>query len=302
MRIIITGGTGLIGRALGRSLASDSHEVIVLSRSPERAPDFAADRIQVARWDARSAQGWAGLADGADAIVNLAGAPLNRRWTPRYKRIIRESRLNAGRAVVEAVEQASTKPGVVIQASGIGYYGPRGDETITEEAGPGSGFLGRTAVAWEASTAPVEELGARRAIIRSGVVLSTDGGALPLMMLPFRFFVGGALGDGDQWLPWIHIDDEVRAIRFLIQEPAARGPFNLSAPDLVTNAEFSRTLGRVMGRPALLRVPAFALRLVLGEMSTVVLDGQRAVPARLKQLGFNFRFTSLEEALRDVID
>ncbi len=302
MRIIITGGTGLIGRALGRSLASDSHEVIILSRSPECAPDFAADRIQVARWDARSAQGWAELADGADAIVNLAGAPLNRRWTPRYKRIIRESRLNAGRAVVEEVEQASTRPRVVIQASGIGYYGPRGDETITEEAGPGSGFLGRTAVAWEASTAPVEELGVRRAIIRSGVVLSTDGGALPLMMLPFRFFVGGALGDGDQWLPWIHIDDEVRAIRFLIQEPAARGPFNLSAPDLVTNAEFGRTLGRVMGRPALLRVPAFALRLILGEMSTVVLEGQRVVPARLKQLGSNFRFTSLEEALRDVID
>jgi len=292
----------LIGRALSNSLASDGHAVIVLSRSPERAPDFSADGIQVVRWDAHTAQGWAPLADGADAIVNLAGAPLNRRWTPRYKHVIRDSRLNAGRAVVEAVRGATTKPRVVIQASGISYYGPREDETITEERGPGDGFLGRTAVAWEASTARVEELGVRRAIIRSGVVLSTEGGALPLMMLPFRLFLGGALGDGRQWLPWIHLADEVRAIRFLIEGPAARGPFNLSAPDLVTNAEFSRTLGRVMGRPAFFRVPAFALRLVLGEMSTVVLNGQRAVPAKLQDLGFSFRFPSLKQALQDLIE
>jgi uncharacterized protein (TIGR01777 family) len=300
MRIIITGGTGLIGQALSASLMSDNHEVIVLSRDPESGPTLP-EGVRITRWDARTAEGWGQFTDGADAIVNLAGAPLNRRWTPRYRRMIRESRVNAGRAVVEAVGQAASKPRVVIQASGAGRYGPRGDEIVTEEAAPGDGFLGQTAVAWEASTAPVEDLGVRRAIIRSGVVLSTEGGALPLMMLPFRFFLGGTLGSGDQWLPWIHIDDQVRAIRFLIRNQGASGAFNLTAPNLVTNAEFSRNLARAMDRPMFFRVPAFALHLVLGKMSTVVLDGQRAVPKRLLKLGFSFRFPELRHALQDVI-
>lgn len=300
-RVIITGGTGLIGRALSASLISDGYQVIVLSRHPEDNPTLPKG-IQVTGWDARTASGWGHLADGADAVVNLAGAPLDRWWTPRYKRVIRESRVNAGQAVVAAVEQAASKPGVVIQASGIGRYGPRGDEIVTEETGPGSGFLGQTALAWEASTAPVEDLGVRRAIIRSGVVLSTGGGALPLMMLPFRFFLGGALGSGDQWLPWIHMEDAVRAIRFLIDNPAAQGPFNVTAPNPVTNAEFSRRLADAMDRPAFFRVPAFAVRLVLGEMSTVVLHGQRAVPEKLLELGFRFRFPELKEALNDLIE
>jgi len=300
-RVIITGGTGLIGRALSASLSMDNHQVIVLSRHPEDSPTLPKG-VQLTGWDARTAGGWGNLADGAGAVVNLAGAPLNRWWTPRYKRTIRESRVNAGRAVVEAVEQAASKPGVVIQASGIGRYGPRGDETVTKETGPGSGFLGQTALAWEASTAPVEDLGVRRAIIRSGVALSTDGGALPLMMLPFRFFLGGPLGSGDQWFPWIHIEDEVRAIRFLIQNPAAKGPFNMTAPNLVTNAEFSRRLADAMDRPAFFRVPAFAIRLTLGEMSTVVLHGQRALPEKLLSLGFNFCFPELREALNSLIE
>lgn len=300
-RVIITGGTGLIGRALSASLISDAYQVIVLSRHPEDSSTLPKG-IQVVGWDARTAGGWGHLADGAHAIVNLAGAPLNRWWTPRYKRIIRESRVNAGNAVVEAVEQAASKPGVVIQASGVGCYGPRGDEIVTEQTGPGSGFLGQTALAWEASTAPVEDLGVRRAISRSGVVLSTQGGALPLMMLPFRFFLGGALGSGDQWLPWIHIEDQVRAIRFLIESTAAQGPFNVTAPNPVTNAEFSRRLGDAMGRPAFFRVPAFAIRLALGEMSTVVLNGQRAVPERVLSLGFSFRFPELRHALNSLIE
>jgi uncharacterized protein (TIGR01777 family) len=299
-RIIVTGGTGAIGRALSASLVKDGHQVIVLSRHPEDNPKMP-QGVEVTRWDARTNIGWGHLADGAEAVVNLTGAPLNRWWTPRYQRIIRESRVNAGRAVVEAVEQAGAKPGVVIQASGIGRCGPRGDEIVTEETGPGTGFLGQTAVAWESSTAPVEDFGVRRAIVRSGVVLSTDDGALPLMMLPFRFFLGGPLGTGDQWLPWIHIKDEVRAIRFLIQNPAAKGPFNVTAPNPVTNAQFSRRLADAMARPAFFRVPAFAIRLALGEMSTVVLDGQRAVPEKLLRLGFAFRFPELREALSDLI-
>jgi uncharacterized protein (TIGR01777 family) len=300
MRVIITGGTGLIGRALTVKLAADDHQVIVLSRTPERVRDLPAG-VRVARWDAHSAEGWGSLADGADAIVNLAGERLAGRWTARRKRRIRESRLNAGRAVVQAVGQAGDKPHVVVQASGAGYYGPRGDEEITEEAAPGKDFLGQLAVEWEASTAPVESLGVRRVIIRSGVVLSTAGGALPQLLLPFRFFAGGPLGSGKQWLPWIHIADEVSAISFLIENEAASGPFNLMAPDPLTNADFGRVLGRMLGRPAFVPTPAFALRLLLGEMATVVLDGQRAIPRRLLYLGFTFRFPEAEAALRDLL-
>ncbi|MGC8837534.1 MAG: TIGR01777 family oxidoreductase [Anaerolineae bacterium] len=306
MRVIVTGGTGLIGRALSESLATEGHEVIVLSRDPARAQDLP-EGVQAVRWDARTAEGWSHLADGAGAIVNLAGASiageglLPKRWTPARKDLIRRSRLQAGRAVVEAVARARAKPRVVIQASGIGYYGPRGDEVVTEAEPPGRDFLARVALEWEASTAPVEEWDVRRAVIRTAVVLSRTGGVLPLMLLPFRFFVGGPLGNGRQWISWIHIADEARAIRFLMEREDARGPFNLTAPNPVTNQEFSRVAGRVLRRPASVRAPAFALRLALGELATLLLDGQRAVPKRLQDLGFAFQFPDLEGALQDLV-
>jgi len=300
MRVIITGGTGLIGRALVADLTKDDHETIVLSRRPERAAGLPAE-VRVERWDAQTAEGWGSLADGADALVNLAGENIAGRWTASCKRRIRESRLNAGRAVVQAVELAGVKPRVVVQASGAGYYGPRGDEEVVEEEPPGSDFLGQLAIEWEASTAPVERMGVRRAVIRSGAVLSTEGGAFPPMLLQSRLFLGGPLGSGRQWLPWIHIADEARAIRFLIENERAQGPFNLVAPYPLTSIEFNRALGRVMRRPAFMPVPAFALRLLAGEMSTVLLDGQRAIPRRLLDLGFAFRFPKAEEALRDLL-
>jgi len=300
MRVIITGGTGLIGRALAADLASSGSEVIVLSRAPERATGLPPG-VRAVRWDAHTAEGWGALADGCDAIVNLAGQNLIGYWTAERKRRSRQSRLGAGRAVTAAVEQAKVKPRVVVQASGVGYYGPHGDEEILEDAPPGEDFLARTALAWEDATAPVEALGVRRAVIRSGLVLSTGGGALPLIMLPFRFFVGGPLGGGRQWFPWIHLADAVRAIHFLIEDKAASGPFNLVAPGALTNARFSRVLGRTMRRPSFMPIPAFALRLLLGEMSTLALVGQRAVPRRLSDLGFTFRFPDAEAALRDLL-
>jgi hypothetical protein len=301
MRVIITGGSGLIGRALATDLIRSSHEVIILSRRPERVIGLP-ERVRTERWDGRTAEGWQSLADGADAIVNLAGENISsRRWTGERKHAILQSRLNAGQAVVEAVSAASRKPRVVIQASGIGYYGPCGNEEITEETPPGHDFLASLAVEWESSTVYVEALGVRRAIIRSGVVLSTEGGALPRMLLPFRFFVGGRLGSGRQWFPWIHIADEVSAIRFLIENEAASGPFNLSAPTPLTNAEFSHLLGQQLGRPALMPTPELALRLLFGEMATALLYGQRAIPKRLLQLGFRFRFPEAGPALRDLL-
>ncbi len=302
MRVIIAGGTGLIGRALAADLVQDGHHVIVLSRTPERYTGRLPAGVQVERWDARSAEGWAHLADGADAIVNLAGENIAAgRWTPERKRRIRESRLNAGRAVVEAVQAASNRPRVVVQASAVGYYGPCGDEEVTENHPPGSDFLARVCVEWEASTAPVEELGVRRPILRTGIVLSTEGGALPRMLPPFKLGLGGRLGSGRQWFPWIHIRDEVRAIRFLVEREDASGPYNLTAPNPVTNAELTRALGRVLGRPALLPVPALALKVLFGEMATVLLDGQRAVPRRLIEAGFTFEFAEVEAALRDLL-
>lgn len=307
MRTIITGGTGLIGRALAANLAADGHEVILLSRNPERATGLP-QGVRAERWDARTAEGWGHLADGADAIVNLAGANLAgegffpSRWTTDRKRLIRDSRVNSGRAVVQATEQASQKPRVVIQASGVGYYGFRGDEQITEDDQAGDDFLGRLACDdWEPSTAPVEELGVRRAIIRSGAVLSARGGALPRLSLPFRLFVGGPMGSGKQWFPWIHLQDEVAAIRFLVENQEASGPFNLSAPNPLTNAQFARVLGRVMGRPSLVPIPGFAMRLAFGKVASVLLAGQRVIPRRLLDLGFQFRFPHAEAALRDLL-
>jgi uncharacterized protein (TIGR01777 family) len=302
MRIIITGGSGLIGRALSASLAADGHQVILLSRTPERATGLPVG-VRAAGWDGHTAAGWGSLADGAEAIVNLAGESIAAgRWTPERKRRIRDSRLNAGRAVLEAVQAAADRPQVVVQASAVGYYGPCGDEEITEQTPPGDDFLAQAVVVeWEASTAPVEALGVRRAVIRTGVVLSKDGGALPRLLLPFKLLAGEPLGSGRQWFPWIHIADEVRAIRFLIDSQAADGPFNLSAPNPLTNAEFSRALGRVLGRPSFLPTPTPVLRLLFGEMATVLLDGQRALPVRLLDLGFTFRFPEAESALRDLL-
>ncbi len=307
MRVLITGGSGLIGRALSTELVSQGHEVIVLSRSPERVNALPGG-VQVVRWDARTSEGWGNLADGAGAIVNLAGASIAgegffpSRWTDEQRRIIRESRLNSSRAVVEAIEQAVRKPGVLIQASGVGYYGFHGDEILTEKDGPGNDWAARfTAEEWEPSTASVEQVGVRRVVVRTGVVLSTEEGALPRLLLPFRLFVGGPMGSGRQWYSWISLQDEARALRFLIEKEEARGAFNLTAPNPVTNRDLARIIGRVMGRPSFIPVPGFAMRLAFGEVAEVVLQGQRALPQRLLDLGFEFRHAQAEAALRDLL-
>jgi uncharacterized protein (TIGR01777 family) len=301
MRVIIPGGTGLIGRALAADLVTAGYEVVLLSRNPARVSDLPAG-VGVERWDGRTADGWGHLADGATAIVNLAGENLaGGRWTSERKQRIVRSRVDAGKAIVQAIKASVVKPGVVVQASGVGHYGPHGDEKLAETAPPGNDFGASVTLDWEASTAPIEALGVRRVILRSGVVLSTQGGALPRLMLPYRFFAGGPLGNGRQWFSWIHIADEVSAIRFLMEYPEASGPFNLSAPGATTNAEFGRALGRAMGRPSWIPVPAFAMRLLFGEMATVLLDGQQVVPERLLDLGFTFRFPQAEPALRDLL-
>ena len=307
MRVIITGGTGLIGSELAKDLAADGHEVIVLSRNPDKHTFPAGVRDE--KWDSKTAAHWGHLADGADAIVNLAGEPiagsglLPSRWTDERKRRIRQSRIDAGTAVTEAIRAATNKPKLLIQSSGIDYYGDvESDKIITEDAPNGDGFLADVTVDWENSTATVEEMGVRRVIIRTGIVLSTESGALPITVLPFKFFAGGPLGNGEQWWPWIHLDDEVRAIRFLLESETAVGPYNLCTPNPLKNKAFAKVIGNVMNRPAFFPTPAFALKLALGEIAAIVLDGRRAVPQKLEEAGFTFKYPQAAEALRDLLN
>lgn len=300
MRIIITGGTGMIGSALTQSLLNDQHEVIVLTRSPNRKTDLPPS-VQLVKWDAESAAGWGDYADGADAIVNLAGESIaDGRWTPERKERIYKSRIDAGKAVMEAIRAAKSKPKVLIQASGIDYYPDTGNQIITETKGPSGEFLGQVCFDWESSTAEAEGLGVRRAVIRTGIVLSNAGGAWPRIVLPFKLFAGGPIGNGKQYWPWIHIDDEIGAIRFLLDNEQARGAYNLTAPNPLPNKEFAQKLGGVMGRPALMPVPAFALKIGFGEMATLLLGGHRAIPKHLQDDGYTFKFPTVEPAFRDL--
>jgi uncharacterized protein len=304
MRIIITGGSGLIGRALARSLLGGGagHDVVLLTRDPNKVGTLPSG-VRAARWDGRTAQGWVSLLDTDSAIVHLAGESVAEgRWTAQKKRRIRDSRVVSGAAVMDALREATVKPRVLVQSSAVGYYGGRGDEIIPEDTPPGRDFLAEVCQEWEASTVEAESLGVRRVVARTGIVLAREGGALPVMSLPFKLMIGGPIGDGRQWFPWIHLDDEVGALRFLLEREEARGAFNLSAPHPVTNRELTQTLARVLGRPGFLPAPGFALRIALGEMADSLLQGQRAVPSRLADLGYTFRWPQLEPALRDLLD
>jgi uncharacterized protein len=301
--VIISGATGFIGRMLVKKLLARDYRVVVLSRSPGKAAAFRSTQVEVVAWDGRSAEGWGHYADGACGIINLAGENIAAgRWTPARKAAILKSRLAAGRAITEAVAQAARKPGVVIQASGIGYYGARGDVVLDETSIAGTGFLADVAVQWERSTEQVEASGVRRVIIRTGIVLGRDGGFLSRVMLPFRLFMGGCMGSGRQWLSWVHMEDEVGAICYLLERDDARGAFNLCSPNPLTAREFFGIMGSVMGRPSWLPVPGLALHLMLGEMADeLILSGQRALPGKLLQAGYAFYYPSAREALENLM-
>jgi uncharacterized protein (TIGR01777 family) len=303
MRWLLTGGTGMIGQALTDHLLNDGHEVIVLSRNLKTH----SGALQFAKWDGVTTEGWGQIVDGVDAVVNMAGEriagpnPLSMRWTAERKERIRESRTNAGRALVQAIEKSTQRPKVFIQFSGADYY-PPSPQIATEETAPGDGFLARIcAQHWEPSTQQVENLGVRRIITRLGPVLHAREGALPPMILQTRFFLGGPLGSGKQFFSWVHIDDVVAALRFLVDNPASTGVYNLTAPNPVTNAEFMRTLARVMKRPGVMRVPGFALKLLFGEMSSTLLQGPRVTPARLLADGYTFQFPEVEMSLKSLL-
>lgn len=299
-KAVITGGTGFIGRALAQCLLKDGYEVVCLTRNADRAKKTLDPRIRPLGWDGRSAAGWEKEVDGASAVVNLAGSSIGAgRWTGTAREKIRNSRVQAGRAVAEAVRLAKNKPKVVIQASAVGYYPHRANQILTEDSGSGDGFLSSVCREWEDSSIGLESPSARRVIIRTGLVLG-EGGLLRRMITPMRLFIGGPLGSGRQWMSWIHINDEVEAIRFLM-ESGLEGVFNLVSPNPIRNKDLCRALGKVMKRPCWFPMPAPLLRLVFGRMAVeTILSSQPVIPRRLEQAGYSFQFPGTEEALDDI--
>ncbi len=294
MKVLIAGGSGFIGTALKNALQQDSHEVFVLTRqSPKTANQV--------HWDGKTADGWGPLINDMDAVVNLTGFGLEHwPWTRKQKQKFLDSRAIPGRALVSAIQGASRRPKVFLQASGINRYGLRG-EGIADEATPAADdFLAQLTVKWEAATQAVEDLGIRRVVIRSAVVLDRRGGLFPLMALPVRLFFGGRLGSGAQAMPWIHLTDEIRAIKFLLENESARGAYNLIAPLPTSNADFMHAIAHVLHRPFWFHVPKMLLKLALGEMSVLITEGRYSQPRRLREQGFQFKFPTLEEALEDI--
>lgn len=299
MQIVIVGGSGLIGMALAKELVYFDDGVTILSRRPR--PEGVPSRIKWANWDGKDKEALKKLLQFQDAVVNLAGESIGKgRWTPARKEELLNSRLEPTRTIVAAMKGMQHPPRVLVQASAVGIY-PSGDAIMDDWGPTGTDYLARLAQEWEAASQPVEEIGVRRVVIRSGVVLSKEGGVLSQLTLPFKLFVGGPIGSGKQYLPWIHIEDEVGAIRFLLHQESAKGVYNLNAPEIVRNAEMGKMLAKVMKRPYWMPVPGFALKLLLGEMSTLVLDGQHVVPVRIVKEGYSFRYYHLEPALRDLL-
>ena len=297
MTVVIAGGTGFLGRPLSRALASDGHDVVVLTRG-------STDRSQRAvTWTPNGDSGpWASTIDGADAVVNLAGESIAaKRWTAAQKQKILDTRVQATRSLAAAIRTVANPPPVFVSGSAVGYYGPLGDDIATEDTLPGSDFLARVCVTWEEEARRAATGHTRVVCIRTGVVLEKDGGALPPMLPPFRFGVGGPVGSGRQYWPWIHRQDWVDLVRWAIRTPDSGAAVNATAPNPVTNAEFARALGRAMHRPALMPAPAFALRLLLGEMAdALLLSGQRAVPRRAERGGFTFTYRTVDDALHAI--
>jgi uncharacterized protein (TIGR01777 family) len=302
LKVAVTGATGTIGRALVAALRERGDDVAVLSRDPGRAREALGGDVDAHEWanpEGEPAPA-AAFAD-TDAVVHLAGERVDQRWTDDAKQRIRASRELGTRNLVAGMKSAGPRLKTLVSASASGYYGPHGDEPVTEDAPPGSDFLADVVVRWEREARAAEATGVRVATMRTGIVLSPDGGALGRMLTPFKLGVGGPIAGGRQYMPWIHADDVAGAYLFAIDTDTASGPINLSAPEPVTNKEFSKALGRALHRPALAPVPALAIKALYGEMAMIVTTGVRMVPARLEELGYAFRRPELDGALRAAV-
>ena len=298
MRITLSGATGFLGTHLMSRLAGEGHEVRLLSRKPiTNLPP----NVEIYLWNPPRVEPPLGAFEGSQAVIHLAGASVNQRWTPEAKSLLRSSRLDSTRSIVHALSTLSRRPDFLLSASAIGYYGDRGAELLTEASGAGDGFLADLSVEWEREANLARALGMRVNCLRTGVVLGTGGGALPSLLPVFRLGGGGKLGNGEQWMSWIHLEDWTSSVIRLLKNDFPSGPINLTAPEPVRNSEFTSILGKVLQRPAFLTVPEFALRWILGEMSSVILASQRVIPESLSKSGFDFRHPRLESALRSLL-
>jgi uncharacterized protein (TIGR01777 family) len=278
------------------ALLERGHALTLFTRGSPRDANTGTKRWL--HWTPGTLRDWDAAIDGVDGVINLAGEPIaEKKWSRTQRRRIEKSRIDATQSLVQACAKAKQKPQFLLNASAVGYYGPRGDDIVTEETPPGDDFLGRLCQAWEAEAQKAAELGMRVVCLRTGIVLGPDGGALAKMAEPFKFFLGGPLGSGKQWMSWIQLEDLIRLILLLIDNPLAQGPFNATAPHPVQNNEFGKALGKAIRRPSWARVPAFLLRLTMGDMAEMLLTGQRVVPAAAEKLGFKFRYPDLPEAL-----
>ncbi len=305
-RIVITGGSGFIGSHLIPELLDHDYEIIVLTRSISKSlkklKNFA-DKIKLIEWDAVSLGDWVKYIDGAKAVVNLAGANIaGWLWTRKRKEVLIKSRLNVTSSIVDAIMNAENKPEVLIQASATGYYGYKdNDDEVTEDDGNGDDFLATLAYKWEETVKPIEEEKITRVVyIRTGNVLSRDGGALPLLALPIKLFVGVIFGNGKQWFPWIHMKDEINIIIRAIENDSMHGPYNLCSPNTVQNKTLVKSIGKVLKRPVFIRIPSFLMRIFMGELSTALLKGHKAVPKKLLQEGYKFEYPELLPALENI--
>ena len=309
MNILMTGATGLVGTSLVKKFTNEGHTVYRLMRPETRKRDAKQSGVFDVPWnpsggEIRSPDG-SGLLQvpaAMDAVINLAGAPVvGARWTKDRKALLRSSRVDTTRGVVRAIAKMDKRPQVLISASAIGYYGNRGDELVTEKSAPGSDFLSELAKEWENEAVKAEEFGVRVVLLRFGIILAKQGGALPQMMMPFKFGLGGKLGSGRQWTSWIALQDVVAIIQAVLRSDSWKGPVNLVAPQAVRNSDFTKSLGKVMHRPAIFAAPAFALRLAMGEMADTLLGGVRVAPQVLEQQGYRFVHANLDEALNAIL-
>ena len=302
MHIVVTGGTGFIGRPLCASLTQEGHRVTLLTRRKEEAQRSCGSTVMVVECNGKEAGAWEHSLEGADAVISLAGAPIaDARWTDARKRLLIESRVLTTRLLVEALSRRSFKPRTLISASGIGYYGASDDRVLDEGAARGQGFLADLCLQWEAEALRAAQFGIRVVIVRTGMVLEQDGGALPKMLLPFRLFAGGPIMPGTQWVSWIHRRDHIGLMQWLLATPSVSGPVNAVAPEAVTMHRFCEVLGGVLHRPSWLPVPGFALRVALGELGTLMTTGQRVHPAKALSGGYIFHYPTLEPALRAIL-
>jgi uncharacterized protein len=302
MNVVVAGGSGFIGRKLIERLLLSHHNVTVISRMPEKTRQYF-PTVKVEFWDAKAEHTLAAIVAGTDAVINLAGESIAaKRWTQKQKDRILSSRIDSTRLMVHAIKKANHKPAVMLNASAVGYYGNVAEGEVTETSPRGKGFLADVCAATEAEALQAEKFSVRVVLLRTGIVLDKNAGALQKLLLPYSLFIGGPLGSGEQWFPWIHVQDEVRAILFAMEQEEIDGPLNLAAPESVRMIEFCHRMGRILRRPSRLRVPALALKLALGEMAEpLLLQGQNMIPQKLIEAGFKFQFPTLDDALNHLL-